>query len=582
MSYIDWLVIIVTLAGIILYGLYKSRTSKNLEGYFLSDRSLPWYLVLLSIMGTQASAITFLSGPGQAFTDGMRFVQYYFGLPLAMVVICITFVPLFNKLKVLTAYEFLEKRFDIKTRALTSFLFLLQRGLSTGISIYAPSIILSSLFGWDIFWTNIIMGGLLIIYTVNGGAKAVAYTQQIQLVIIFTAMFLAGYMVVKLLPANIGFTDALHVGGKLGKLNVITTGATESGFDWNDRYNIWSGVIGGFFLALSYFGTDQSQVGRFLTAQNNTESRLGLLINGLVKVPMQFFILLIGVLIFSFYQFQAAPLSFNSSLVQDAKASVYKEDVQKLQQQYDSINSRKQQLALQFAQAMKADQNEVAANYSTELKALNKESENYRAQFKQISKQVSAKDTNDTNYVFLSFVKEYLPIGLKGLLIAIIFLAAWGSIAAALNSLAASTVVDFHQRFSTQTNDVAEYRISKWYTLGWGLFCILVAQFANQLGQSLIEAVNVLGSLFYGVILGIFLVAFYLKWVAGTAIFWAAIIGEIFVVALFFNERVGFLSFLPDISFLWMNVIGAIVVILLSLLIQALTKKELMRSAAQI
>ena len=581
MSSIDWLVIIVTLAGIILYGLYKSRTTKNLEGYFLSNRSLPWYLVLLSIMGTQASAITFLSGPGQAYADGMRFVQYYFGLPLAMVVICITFVPLFNKLKVFTAYEFLERRFDNKTRSLTSFLFLLQRGLSTGISIYAPSIILSSLFGWDIFWTNIIMGGFLIIYTVAGGAKAVAYTQQIQLVIIFTAMFLAGYMVVKLLPDSISFTDALHVGGKLGKLNVITSGNTGNGFDWNDRYNIWSGVIGGFFLALSYFGTDQSQVGRFLTAQNNTESRLGLLMNGLVKIPMQFFILLIGVLVFAFYQFQAAPLSFNSGLVQDAKTSVYKEAVQGLQQQYDSINSRKQQVALQFAAAIKTDQKEAADLYSNELRALNKASENYRSQFKQISGKVSSKDTNDTNYVFLSFVKEYLPTGLKGLLIAIIFLAAWGSIAAALNSLAASTVVDFHQRFTQQASEVAQYRISKWYTLGWGLFCILVAQFANQLGQSLIEAVNVLGSLFYGVILGIFLVAFYIKRIAGTAVFWAAIIAEIFVVALFFNEKVRFLSFLPDISFLWMNVIGAVAVVLLSIMIQVFFKKELTQPVPQ-
>jgi solute:Na+ symporter, SSS family len=266
MTITDWLVLGITLIGIILYGLYKSKTTKNLDGYFLSNRSMPWYLVLLSIMGTQASAITFLSAPGQAYADGMRFVQYYFGLPLAMVVICITFVPIFNKLRVYTAYEFLENRFDNKTRTLTSFLFLLQRGLSTGISIYAPSIILSSLFGWDIFWTNVVMGGFLIIYTVAGGAKAVAYTQQLQLLIIFSAMFLAGYFVVKLMPEGVGFTDALHVGGKLGKLNVITSGNKESGFDWNDRYNIWSGVIGGFFLALSYFGTDQSQVGRYLTA----------------------------------------------------------------------------------------------------------------------------------------------------------------------------------------------------------------------------------------------------------------------------------------------------------------------------
>src|SRR5215218_7711519 len=318
MSNIDWLVIIATLAGIIAYGLYKSRTTKNLEGYFLSNRSMPWYLVLLSIMGTQASAVTFLSAPGQAFTDGMRFVQYYFGLPFAMVVLCITFVPLFSRLKVYTAYEFLEKRFDVKTRTLTSFLFLLQRGLSTGISIYAPSLILSALFGWDIFWTNIIMGGLLIIYTVSGGAKWVAHTQKLQIVIIFTAMFLAGYTVVKLLPQGVGFVDALHLGGRMGKLNVITNGVENGRFNWGDKYNIWSGIIGGFFLALSYFGTDQSQVGRYLTAQNNTESRLGLLMNGLVKVPMQFCILLIGVLVFSFYQFNNSPLSFNSSLVSDA------------------------------------------------------------------------------------------------------------------------------------------------------------------------------------------------------------------------------------------------------------------------
>jgi len=574
MSHIDWAVLIVTLAGIVLYGLYKSRTTKNLEGYFLSNRNLPWYLVLLSIMGTQASAITFLSGPGQAFADGMRFVQYYFGLPLAMVVICITFVPIFNGLKVFTAYEFLEKRFDNKTRTLTSFLFLLQRGLSTGISIYAPSIILSSLFGWDIFWTNIIMGGLLIIYTTTGGAKAVAYTQQIQLIIIFTAMFLAGYFVVKLMPEGIGFMDALHVGGKLGKLNVITTGQTETGFNWNDRYNIWSGVIGGFFLALSYFGTDQSQVGRYLTAQNNRESRLGLLMNGLVKIPMQFFILLLGVLIFSFYQFQAAPLSFNTSLVEDARNSTYKDSLQQLQMQYDKVSVQKQQTAMQFANAVKSQQEDSVAFYTDALKTLNKETETQRAQFKSLSGKVSDKDTNDTNYVFLAFVKQYLPVGLKGLLIAIIFLAAWGSIAAALNSLAASTVVDFHQRITGKTSSENEYRISKWYTFGWGVFCILVAQFANQLGQSLIEAVNVLGSLFYGVILGIFLVAFYLKFIRGTAVFWSALVMELFVVALFFNEKVSFLSFLPDISFLWMNVIGAVGVVLLSMVTNSFLKSN--------
>src|SRR5687768_13731281 len=313
MSQLDWIVLVITLLVIIAYGLYKSRTTHNLRGYFLSNRSMPWGIILLSIMGTQASAITFLSAPGQAYTDGMRFVQYYFGLPLAMVVICITFVPIFNRLKVYTAYEFLESRFDAKTRTLTSFLFLLQRGLSTGISVYAPSLILSALFGWDIFWVNIIMGGVLIIYTVTGGAKAVAYTQQLQLIIIFAGMFLAGYLALSMLPDGMSLTDALRVSGRAERLNVITTGMEKGGFDWTDRYNIWSGLIGGFFLALSYFGTDQSQVGRYLTAKSNTESRLGLLMNGLVKVPMQFLILLVGALVFVFYQFNSAPLFFNQS-----------------------------------------------------------------------------------------------------------------------------------------------------------------------------------------------------------------------------------------------------------------------------
>src|SRR6476661_8771763 len=341
MTKLDWIIIFLVLTGIVVYGLYKSRTTRNLDGYFLSNRSMPWYLVLLSIMGTQASAVTFLSGPGQAYADGMRFVQYYFGMPLAMVVICITFVPLFNRLKVYTAYEFLEKRFDTKTRTLTSFLFLLQRGLSTGISIYAPSIIVSSLFGWPVFWVNMVMGGLLIIYTVSGGARAVAHTQKIQLLLIFTAMAAAGYMVVHLMPPGVGLTEALHLSGKAGKTAVITSGMTPNGFNWNDRYNIWSGVIGGFFLALSYFGTDHSQVGRYLTAQNNRESRLGLLMNGLVKVPMQFCILLIGVLVFAFYQFAPMPLSFDETLVKDVAASPYRDSVRILQSRFDSLNQLK-------------------------------------------------------------------------------------------------------------------------------------------------------------------------------------------------------------------------------------------------
>jgi solute:Na+ symporter, SSS family len=555
----DWIVLIVALSGIILYGLYKSRTTRNLDGYFRSNRSLPWYLILLSIMGTQASAITFLSAPGQAYTDGMRFVQYYFGLPLAMIVICISFVPIFHRLKVYTAYEYLEQRFDIKTRALTSFLFLLQRGLSTGISIYAPSIILSSLLGWDIFWTNIVMGGLLIIYTVSGGAKAVAYTQKLQLLIIFAGMFLAGYMVVKLLPANVGFTDALQVSGKLGKLNVITTGMTEQGFNWNDRYNIWSGLIGGFFLALSYFGTDQSQVGRYLTAKSVTESRVGLLMNGLVKVPMQFLILLVGALVFTFYQFYKAPLFFNNKEVVKVESSIYKDSMKGITTAYDQVLSEKAVAIKAFSQALETKSKPEEDRAVLEMNALQKRTDSLRGAFKGLlAKSEIRGDNNDTNYIFLRFVVDNLPKGLVGLLIAIIFLASWGSIAAALNSLASCTMVDFHKRFSKKTEtDEKEYRISRWYTFAWGVFSIIIAQFANKLG-SLIEAVNILGSLFYGVILGIFLVAFYLKQVRGNAVFIAAVFVQAGIVALFSLTHIGFL---------WMNVIGAMGVVIAALLI---------------
>src|SRR5579872_5948125 len=343
MSKADWIVLALTLLGMVVYGLYKGRTSRDLDGYFLCNRSVPWYMVLLGIMGTQASAVTFLSAPGQAYTDGMRFVQYYFGLPLAMVVLCITFVPVFHRLKVYTAYEFLEQRFDLKTRTLTSFLFLVQRGLSTGISIAAPSIILSSLLGWDIFWTNIFMGGVVIIYTVSGGARAVAYTQQLQMIIIFTGLTIAGYIVIHRLPRGVGWSEILHIGGKAGKLNIITTGidGRHGGFDWNDKYNLLSGIIGGFFLALSYFGSDQSQVGRYLTARSLTESRLGLLMNGLVKVPMQFMILLLGVMVFAFYQFNREPVFFNQSQLDLLAHSKYKDSLVVLTQRYDALEGQR-------------------------------------------------------------------------------------------------------------------------------------------------------------------------------------------------------------------------------------------------
>jgi Na+/proline symporter len=564
MSLIDWVVLVVTFILIISYGLYKSNATKNLEGYFLSNRSMPWYLVLLGIMGTQASAITFLSAPGQAYTDGMRFVQYYFGLPLAMIVIVVWFVPVFSKLKIFTAYEFLEQRFDLKTRTFTSFLFLLSRGLSTGISIYAPSIILSSLLGWDIYWTNIAMGGMLTLYTVSGGSKAVAYTQQLQFIIIFIGMVVSGYYLVHLLPDGLGFLDAIKVGEVSGKLNVITTGNTGSGFDFKDRYNIISGTIGGFFLALSYFGTDQSQVGRYITAKNDKESKLGLLLNGVVKIPMQFLILLLGVLLFTFYQFKESPIFFNRTVETKAWSTPYKDSLAAIQDQFKVAQAKQLELNTALVQTKKTDtalENKIQKGAAS-LTALQKNYKNI------IATAVPGADVNDTNYIFLRFVVDYLPVGLIGLLIAVIFLAAWGSIAAALNSLASCTVIDFHLRYRSKSIDgttlaqsATDYKTSKWYTLAWGVFCILTAQFATGMG-SLIEAVNVLGSLFYGVILGIFLVAFYAKKVGGTAVFWAAIVGEIFVIVCFLLDKYNIVG----IGFLWLNVIGAVFVFLLSIL----------------
>lgn len=560
MNPVDWIVLILTLLCTIIYGLYKSRTTHNLEGYFLSNRSMQWGLVLLSIMGTQASAITFISAPGQAYTDGMRFVQYYFGLPLAMVVICISFVPIFSKLKVYTAYEYLENRFDGKTRTLTSFLFLLSRGLSTGISVFAPSIVLSSLLGWNIYWTNIFLGGLLIIYTMSGGAKAVAYTQQLQLAIIFVGMFLSAYLVVRMLPENVGFFDALHVSGRLGKLNVITSGFTKDGFNWSDQYNLWSGIIGGFFLALSYFGTDQSQVGRYLTAKSITQSRIGLLMNGLVKVPMQFLILLIGALVFTFYQFNKAPIFFNQSQITRIENSPLKDSFYLTKNAYDALSVQKQKAVEEFSKALHSGDKQIEQATSDKLIALQSSSDSLRAKVKGwMNSGAVGGDGNDTNYIFLSFVMEYLPQGLVGLLIAIIFLASWGSIAAAINSLASCSMVDFHKRFTKKKESGEDqYYLSKWYTLAWGVFCIVVAMFTYNIGNSLIEAVNVLGSLFYGVILGVFLVAFFFKNIkSGTAVFWAALLGEVIVLMVFALAKYKVIS----LGFLWLNPIGAFAVI---------------------
>lgn len=549
MSTIDWTVLIVTLVAVVVYGVFIGRGQKSNESYLKADNKMPWYIVLIGIMATQASAITFLSAPGQAYTDGMRFVQYYFGLPLAMIVICITFIPIFQRLNVYTAYEYLENRFDKKTRVLTSLLFLFSRGLSTGISIYAPSIILSSVLNWDIYLTNVLTGGILLIYTYVGGAKAIAHTQKIQFLIILGTMAFAGYLLIENMPNGIGFKDALYLAGKSGKLNVITTE-----FDWKDKYNIWSGLIGGFFLALSYFGTDQSQVGRYITAKDNTNAKMGLLLNGLVKIPMQFAILLIGALLFAFFSLKPAPIYFNERSYQNLKetqpeqAAVFEKEHQDLQIKFNAeskeILKLKENNSPQLnktIQDFKNTQTEVKALHGRVEEAIN--NSNYNA------------EKTDTNYIFLYFVKNTLPVGMIGLLFAVIFLASWGSISAALNSLAACSLKDVHLIFKKETLDEAtELKYSRLHTLAWGIFSIGVAMFATQMG-SLIEAVNVLGSLFYGPILGIFLVAFYYKKVNGAIVFISAILSEITVIAVYQFDIV---------SFLWLNVIGAAAVIIFS------------------
>ena len=557
MSALDWTVLLITLFSVVSYGIYKSRGQKNLESYFLSNRSLPWYLVLFSIMGTQASAITFLSAPGQAYTDGLRFVQYYFGLPLAMIVICAFFLPVYHRLKIYTVYEYLENRFDRKTRLFTSFLFLLQRGLSTGISIYAPSLILSSLLGWNIHLTNLIMGGMLIIYTVSGGVKAISYTQTQQLLIIFLAMFLAGYMAVHLLPEDWSFSDSLKIAGASGKLNVITTGINDQGFDGKDKYNIFSGVIGGFFLALSYFGTDQSQVGRYLTAQNLTESRRGLLMNGFVKIPMQFLILLCGALVFTFYTMYQSPVYYNTHMLETTRKSPYGNQLKEIESRYDTLRKASEQAAANLIHTAKSLQPEARTTYKEQLQNLSKQSKEVREEAAQLIHTANpGSDTNDTNYIFLHFVVNNLPKGLVGLLIAIIFLAAWGSIAAALNSLSSTCVIDWHHRLRPKERDEKrDLYLSRFYTLGWGIFSILIAQLAGKMG-SLIEAVNILGSLFYGTILGIFVVALFIKTINGNQVFIAALLSEVVVISIYLGDYV---------SFLWLNLIGCVLVMIISL-----------------
>jgi Na+/proline symporter len=557
MSSIDWIVLFGTLLAIVAYGVYASRGSRDIEGFLLGNKSMRWWTIGLSIMATQASAITFLSTPGQAYDDGMRFIQFYFGLPIAMVILSVTFIPIYYKLKVYTAYEFLESRFDLKTRSLASFLFLLQRGLQAGITIFAPSIILSSILDLSLTATNLIIGLLVIIYTVSGGTKAVSVTQKQQMAVMMGGMILAGIMVIYMLPEDIGFGDAVNVAGKLGKLEAI-----DLEFDLNNRYNIWSGIIGGLFVALSYFGTDQSQVQRYLTGRSIKESRLGLMFNGLLKVPMQFIILFIGTMVFVFYQFYAPPVFFNEAAVEQVKTSEYQDEFISIEEEYTAVFEQKRNSVEQLVRAERVDNESEIQSYTEEINAFLEQEEAIRDKAKAvISKADPDAETNDTDYVFITFVTKHLPHGLIGLLLAVIFSAAMSSTASELNALASTTTVDIYKR-SLKPNQSARHYLnaSRILTLVWGLIAISFATFASLL-ENLIELVNIVGSIFYGSILGIFLVAFYIKYVKGNAIFLSAIISQSIVI---------FLFVITPIGYLWYNVIGCVLVVIISLLIQRL------------
>jgi SSS family solute:Na+ symporter len=566
MSVIDWFVLIGSLVFIVSYGVYKTRGSKNLNSYLKGDNDAKWWGIGISIMATQASAITFLSTPGQAYTDGMRFLQFYFGLPLAMVVLSVTFIPIFYKLKVFTAYEFLETRFDLKTRTLAALLFLVQRGLAAGITIYAPAIILSTLLHWNLTFTNIFIGLLVIIYTVSGGTKAVTQTQKHQMVIMMGGMVLAGVMVLTMLPENMGIKEALGVAGSMGKLNVV-----NYEFDFDDRYNIWSGMTAAVFLFMSYFGTDQSQVQRYLTGKSLTQSRLGLMMNGLLKIPMQFLILIIGVFVFVFYQFNKAPLFFNETGTAKVMASELRPEYEELESTYNAVFEAKKAKVEALVRSQSAQNEEMSKTLGAEVLALEVEEKELRSTAKDIVKRVDENiETNDKDYIFMTFVMDYLPVGMVGLLFSVMFCAAMSSTASELNALSATTTVDIYRRSIKQKESETHYlKSSKFFTFLWGAIAILFATYAS-LFENLIQAVNVLGSLFYGTILGIFLVAFYIKRVKGNAVFIAAIISEILVLTIhFLNEYDMAPSFL-QMGFLWFNVVGCIFVVAFSLILQSI------------
>jgi len=561
MGSIDWIIMIGTMVMIVGYGIWKTRGSQNIESYLLGDNEAKWWTVGLSVMATQASAITFLSTPGQAYNDGMGFIQFYLSLPIAMIIICITFIPLFYKLKVYTAYEFLENRFDFKTRTLTSILFLIQRGLATGITIYAPAIILSSVLGWDLNYTAIFIGLIAVLYTVSGGTKAVHVTHKHQMVVIFLGLFIIFFILLNQLPDSYSFTELLAVAGASEKLNIIDTN-----FDWKDRYNIWTCMIAAPFLFLSYFGTDQSQVQRYISGKSIKESRLGLLFNGLFKVPLQFFILLLGVMVFIFFQFNKAPIFFNEAVATEIANSNVAAQASQLEEQFTLNFNEKKQLQDSYVSAYQAEDDQLKSTIKTQLSTKLATEKSLREDYRSlISSYDDNIETNDKDYIFINYILNYLPKGLVGFLFAMIFFAAMSSTASELNALASTSTVDIYKRIVKTAGSDNHYLIaSKMLTLFWGLVAILFASIGT-LFENLIQFVNIVGSIFYGTILGIFLVAFYFKKIKGNAVFIAAFITEIFVVYIFYIDVIGFL---------WLNLIGVLGVIILSHILQLFFKEE--------
>jgi len=562
MEHIDWIVLSVTLLFIVVYGALKTKGSANVKDYILDNNETPWFTVGISVMATQASAITFLSTPGQAYHDGMGFVQFYFGLPLAMIVIAYTFVPIYHRLKVYTAYEYLEQRFDLKTRSLAAILFLIQRGLGTGITIYAPSIILSALLGWNLTMLNIIIGVLVIVYTVTGGTKAVNVTQKQQMFVIMSGMFITFFVILSYLPEDLTFSNALYVAGANGKMEIL-----DFSYNPETRYTFWSGITGGFFLMLSYFGTDQSQVGRYLSGKSIKESQMGLIMNGILKVPMQFFILLTGVMVFVFFQFNDTPLHFNPSNVEKVKASEERENYEKIEAKLAALNDEKKIINHIYIEQLRYNEFDNPTLKKQMITLADKEKE-LRAEGKKVIEKVNNNaETNDKDYVFLYFILNYLPKGLLGLLLAVIMSAAMSSSASGLNSLAATSAIDIYKRNVSVKSDKHYVYATQFFTLFWGIVAIIFAC-VSSLFENLIQLVNIIGSLFYGTVLGIFLIGFYINYIKGKAVFIGGLLSQSVVTLIFLK----YILLQPNegekLGYLWLNLIGVILTIAFSLLLQ--------------